>query len=128
MGRVEPGTIVKVNHPREFTPKSPIAKGVLRESRMNKLETRYRNYLEGLKYAGEILWYCYEGIKLRLADNTTLTVDFPLMLANGELEMHECKGWWRDDARVKIKVAAALYPFRFIGIRDINHEWVREEL
>ena len=35
---------------------------------------------------------------------------------SGVLELHECKGFWRDDARVKIKVAASLYPFKFIAV------------
>jgi hypothetical protein len=39
------------------------------------------------------------------------------MLANGELELHEVKGFWQDDARVKIKIAADLYPMRFIAVR-----------
>ncbi len=26
------------------------------------------------------------------------------------------KGHWEDDARVKIKVAAEMYPFRFVAI------------
>ena len=31
--------------------------------------------------------------------------------------MHEVKGFWRDDARAKIKIAADLYPFRFIAVQ-----------
>jgi len=31
--------------------------------------------------------------------------------------MHEVKGFWQDDARVKIKVAADMYPFRFIAVK-----------
>jgi hypothetical protein len=33
--------------------------------------------------------------------------------------MHEVKGFWTDDARVKIKVAADLYPFRFIAAQAL---------
>jgi hypothetical protein len=33
------------------------------------------------------------------------------------MEMHEVKGFWRDDARAKIKIAADAYPFRFFAIR-----------
>jgi hypothetical protein len=50
------------------------------------------------------------------------------MSADGLLELHEVKGGpWQDDARVKIKVAAALYPFRFIAIRARAGGWEREE-
>ena len=38
------------------------------------------------------------------------------MLSSGELQAHESKGHWEDDARVKIKVAAEKFPFQFIAI------------
>lgn len=38
------------------------------------------------------------------------------MLTTGEMELHEVKGFWTDDARVKTKVAADQYPFRIIGV------------
>ena len=59
----------------------------------------------------------FEGIKLRLADNTFYTPDFAVMSADGVMECHEVKGFWQDDARAKIKVAADLYPFRFVAIK-----------
>ena len=43
--------------------------------------------------------------------------DFMVMLADGQLQAHEVKGYWTDDARVKIKVAAALFPIEFIAIK-----------
>jgi hypothetical protein len=64
-----------------------------------------------------IAWFRFEGVKLRLADNTFYTCDFAVMSADGTLEMHEVKGFWQDDARVKIKVAASMYPFRFIALK-----------
>ena len=87
---------------------------------MNKTEAAYEaNVLRPAQIAGEILWYKFEGVKLRLADNTFLTVDFPVMLADGTLEMHDVKGGkavFTDDARVKMKVAADLYPFTFKAV------------
>jgi hypothetical protein len=41
------------------------------------------------------------------------------MLANGELECRETKGFFRDDAKIKLKVASALFPFRFVAIYAI---------
>ena len=79
------------------------ALGRLKTGEMNKTEGRYAEHLLKLKYAGEILWMKFEGVKLRLADNTFYTPDFAVMLANGQLEMHEVKGFWTDDARVKIR-------------------------
>lgn len=92
------------------------ALGRLKLGELNKTEQAYRAHLEALKQAGEVLWYRFEGVKLRLADNTFYTPDFAVMLANGELEMREVKGFWQEDARVKIKIAAAQYPFRFIAV------------
>ncbi|NBJ13316.1 DUF1064 domain-containing protein [Microvirga arsenatis] len=91
------------------------ALGRLKTGQMNKTEEAYAAHLELRRIAGEVAWYKFEAFKLRLADNTFLTVDFAVMLTDGTLEMHEVKGFWTDDARVKIKVAADLYPFRFIA-------------
>ena len=35
----------------------------------------------------------------------------------GLIEAHEVKGYWMDDARVKIKVAAAQHPVKFIAVK-----------
>ena len=92
------------------------ASGRPRKTGKNLLEKEYGDYLEQRHRAGEVLWYDFESIKVRLADNTFYTPDYLVMLADGTLEAHECKGHWEDDARVKIKVAAERYPFRFIAI------------
>ncbi|MCK1718883.1 DUF1064 domain-containing protein [Bradyrhizobium sp. 141] len=84
---------------------------------MNKTEAKYDSHLWDLRRTGDVLWHKFEGVKLRLADNTFYTPDFAVMLADGTMEMHETKGFWEDDARVKIKVAASLYPFRFLGLK-----------
>lgn len=44
------------------------------------------------------------------------TPDFAVMLADGVIEMHEVKGYWTEDARAKIKVAANKFPFRFVAV------------
>ena len=93
------------------------ALGRLKAGAMNKTEAAYDAYLELRYRAGEIVWRRFEGLKLRLANNTFYTPDFAVMLADGTLECHEVKGFWTDDARVKIKVAASMYPFRFIAIK-----------
>lgn len=95
------------------------ALGRLKTGEMNQLEAAYAALLEKRKQAGEILWYKFEGIKFRLADNTFYTPDFAVLLANSQLEAHEVKGFWQDDAKVKIKVAANTYPIRFIAVRPL---------
>ena len=78
--------------------------------RMNKLEAKHARELEYRKEAGEITGYWFEEIKFRLADKTWYTPDFFVRMADGTYEVHECKGFMRDDAAVKIKVAARLFP------------------
>ncbi|HEM7501309.1 DUF1064 domain-containing protein [Klebsiella aerogenes] len=95
------------------------ALGRLKSGQMNKTETAYAQQLELRKRYEEIAWYRFEGIKLRLADNTFYTPDFAVMLAGGQMELHEVKGYWTDDARVKTKVAAEQYPFRIIGVTKL---------
>ncbi|THJ32395.1 DUF1064 domain-containing protein [Lampropedia aestuarii] len=93
------------------------ALGRLKTGQMNKTEAAYGAHLALRQHAGEIHWHKFEGLKLRLADNTFYTPDFAVMAADGVMELHEVKGFWQDDARAKIKIAADMYPFRFIAIK-----------
>lgn len=103
------------------------AKGRTRpRGEMNKTEAAYEQVLRAREQAGEVLWFAYEAVKLRLANNTFYTVDFFVMSADGTLEAHEVKGFWEDDARVKIKVAAAIYPFQFVAVQKDKGGWKEE--
>lgn len=93
-----------------------LALGRLKNGVRNKLEQSYEQMLELRRQSGEIQWYKFEGIKFRLANDCFYTPDFAVLLANGEMEIHECKSVWRDDAKAKIKIASELYPFRFIAV------------
>ena len=44
------------------------------------------------QHAGEVAWYTFEGITMRLAGNTFYWPDFAVMLTSGALQMHEVKG------------------------------------
>jgi hypothetical protein len=95
---------------------------------MNKTEAAYERELDVLKKAGEVLDYRFEGVKLRLADNTFYTPDFFVTYPD-RFEVHEVKGFWRDDARVKIKIAAEMYPFfKFRAVQLKKRQWVTEEI
>jgi hypothetical protein len=94
-----------------------LALGRLKTVDMNKTEAAYDVHLRDRTIAGEIVWHKFEAVKLRLADNTFYTPDFLVLPASDSvLEIHEVKGFWQDDARVKIKVAASIYPFRFLAV------------
>lgn len=84
----------------------------------NKTEQRYELHLQFRKSVGEVLWYKFEAIKFRVAPDTFYTPDFMVMLADLTMEVHEVKGHWVTAARIKIKVAADLYPFRFIAVTE----------
>lgn len=93
------------------------ALGRLKRGQMNRTEEAYAKHLELLRSAGNVLWWRFEGIKLRLADNTFYTPDFAVLAGDGVMELHEVKGFWMDDARAKIKIAAEQYPFRFFAFK-----------
>jgi len=88
---------------------------------MNKGEKRYAGRLELLRALGRIAAYYYEGARLKLAPNCTLTPDFMVIMPDKTTEFHEVKarkkngGYWiEEDANVKIKLAPVVFPcFRF---------------
>ncbi len=93
------------------------ALGRLPAGTKNRTEQRYEDeVLRPALWRGEVLWYAFEGVKLRLAPSTFLTVDYAVLPASGVLEMIDVKGaaaMIEEDARVKLKVAADRYPFVF---------------
>jgi hypothetical protein len=94
---------------------------------MNKLEANYAQYLQMQKAVGDLHDYKFEAIKLKLAERTTYSPDFLVITKDGSVELHEVKGFWEDDARVKIKVAASLFPyFVFRGVTRSKGQWVKE--
>lgn len=96
------------------------ALGRLKAGTKNQTESRYEEtVLKPMLMAGDIAWYRFEGLKLRLADNTFYTPDYAVMLVNGLIQCHEVKGFWQDDARAKIKIAADQYPFEFLAVKAL---------
>ena len=87
----------------------------------SKLETRYAQYLSARP---EITAVYYEAVRLTLAPRTTLLLDF-LVVYPDHVELHEVKsGYIREDAAVKLKLAASLYPFfRFVCAQYLKGAW-----
>jgi hypothetical protein len=97
---------------------------------MNKTEARFAAILEARKRAGEILDYWYESFNVRLAKKTWFKADFLIMFHSGALEFVDVKGGGptADDAQVKIKVAAEMYPrFGWVQERFKGGGWKRTE-
>lgn len=98
---------------------------------MNKTESRRAAELTALVNVGVIRSWAYEAVTLRLADDCRYTPDFLVVDNAGAIRFEETKGFWRDDARVKIKVAARTFPmFSFVALtvrkqRD-GGGWTRE--
>lgn len=90
---------------------------------LNKTEAAYAKVLESYKQDGDILDYMFEAYTLKLADNTRYTPDFMVIRKDGTMEFHEVKGFWRDDAKVKIKVAAKQFPHRFVCAIPKGKAW-----
>jgi hypothetical protein len=95
---------------------SMFALGRLPPGTMNKTERRFLDEWIKPLIPTDVLWWSFEGIKLRLADKTFFTADFSVMAGDGGIDLIDVKGAEHlitEDARVKIKVAAERYPFRF---------------
>ena len=85
---------------------------------MNGTEREYAtSVLEPRRKAGISAAWWYQGLTLKLATDCRYTPDFVEQLADGTLDVIEVKGHWRDDAKVKLRVAAQLYPFRFRAVK-----------
>lgn len=81
---------------------------------MNKGEATFAMGLEAKKRAGKIVLWRYERLTLKLADDTRYTPDFYVLELDGSISLIEYKGFMRDDALVKLKVAATEFPeYRF---------------
>ncbi len=94
---------------------------------MNKLEKARAIVLEAMKRAGKIQSWRYEKLTLKLADDCRYTPDFVVVENDFSITLEETKGFWRDDAKVKIRVAATQFPeFCFQGVQLVKGAWVIE--
>jgi len=77
--------------------------------------------------SGHYLDVRFEPFKLRLADATFYTFDFVAVRPDC-FELHEVKGHWEDDARVKWKTAAeTFWWFKFFAAMYVKGAWKIEE-
>ena len=95
---------------------------------MNRTEAAYAVQLELLQRGEHLFRWDFQPVKLRLADRTFYTPDFRVILCTGEEEYHEVKGFMRDDAAVKIKVAAEQHPYPFFLVQKSKHGFTKERV
>lgn len=96
------------------------------EDDLNKTEAAFLDELQSSdKYAA----IHTQGLTLLLGANCRYTPDFFTIDKEGKAVAWEVKGFWRDDARVKIKVAARTYRWiKFIAVQKQKGDWVYEEI
>jgi len=97
------------------------------EMRLNKTERAFLVWLRAVAPS----YVHIQDITLKLADDCRYTPDFSVNdPARGCRTFYEVKGFWRDDAKVKIKVAARLFPeFRFVVVqKKLGGGWAFSEV
>lgn len=95
----------------------------------SKWEAAYAGYLELRKRAGEIYEWQHKPLRLRIGKGTAFyTPDFSVINLDGEIELHEVKGYWREAAKVRIKVAADRHPYKFVVVTkgEFDGSWKEE--
>ena len=89
---------------------------------MNRMEKAFAGELDLWKIAGEIQEYQFESVKLKLAKGCYYTPDF--LVVKDHIYFYEVKGFMRDDAAVKLKIAARLFPWaQFILVTQDGSGW-----
>lgn len=140
--KLDPDTLRKVLAMAEPTTTQPIkhAKGRRHvPGVMNKNEERYAAYLADQQHAGEILWWAFECVSLKLAPKCAYHPDFLVMHADRSLSVIDVKGfkakpsgepgyWATEDARIKLRVAAEKFPlFSFVvAFQGKDKAWYHE--
>jgi hypothetical protein len=92
---------------------------------MNKLEREFLERLRAARDAHTFQHIWREPVKLRLAGRCWYTPDFATVTSLYELIFWETKGgFFREDAAVKLKVAAETYPcFKFVLVVREKRTW-----
>ncbi len=95
------------------------------EAKLNKTERAYLAYLRRLGVPSLGI----QNVTLKLADDCRLTVDFNYIDENGRWTFVDVKGFQREDALIKMKVAARLFPIlRFVIVKKDGTGWDAKEV
>jgi len=102
-----------------------------RRGQMNRTEARFaKEVLDLMKADGDIHDYRFEPLRLRLAEGAYYCPDFVVKHQDGTVEFVEVKGFWREAARLRIKVAAEQYGWlgKFVAVRLVKGKWEFEDI
>lgn len=80
-----------------------------RRGRMNKTEAEFALLLRFRQTSRDIMWFAFEPVRLRLADGAWYCPDFMAVLPSGASVFYEVKGFEREAAIVRLKVAAEIH-------------------
>lgn len=92
------------------------------EKKLNKTERRFLDYLRSQNYRIVHI----QSITLKIGDDCRYTPDFISITPFSAQIAWEVKGFFRDDAKVKLKVAARMYPwivFKLVRWDSKNNQW-----
>ena len=98
--------------------KRVLALGRMKAGVMNRTEKEFAEYLQRELDNHKIISFAFEPITLKLAKDLRFTPDFMVHEIDGYITFFEVKGFWRDDALAKIKMASEKFPmFRFVSVK-----------
>src|SRR5690349_11599094 len=90
------------------------------EAKLNKTERSYLAFIRCLNF----LFIGVQNVTLKLAHDCRYTPDFIVVDMQGHVQAREVKGFMRDDALVKLRVAARLFPWiEFQIVRKTKNGW-----
>lgn len=113
-----------------------LEQGIERNARMTiapstdiaKLNKTERAYYEILKRECNVVWIGVQNMTFKLADDCRFTPDF-CVLRGASMECVDVKGFQREDALIKIKVAARLFPWAtFVIVKHTKGRWEHENV
>jgi hypothetical protein len=88
------------------------AKPVLNEGERfaSTLEFGYKQHLDLLQKAGEILFYLTQ-VPIRLVGGTKYLIDFQVFYSDGTVQFIDTKGMETETFKIKKREVEAIYPF-----------------
>lgn len=78
-------------------------------SKLNKTEAEFLALLKA--HTPEVATVHAQSVTFEIANGCRYTPDFVVFYPLGQVNAYEVKGFFRDDAAVKLKVAARTFPF-----------------